>query len=80
MDSAIVDARADRLSSIQYCLMQDISLRPAHESDWDFVAAVTEECMRVYVEQTWGNWITDSRSQDDPSALQIVRFAGHEAG
>jgi GNAT superfamily N-acetyltransferase len=60
--------------------MSDITLRPATEHDWDFVAFVTETCMRDYVEQTWGQWRADSPDDFDADLHQIVLCDGEEIG
>jgi hypothetical protein len=36
--------------------MQNISLRKATTDDAAFALHVTEACMRVYAERTWGTW------------------------
>ncbi len=60
--------------------MSDITLRPATKHDWDFVAFVTEACMRDYVEQTWGQWRADSPEDFDANLHQIVQCDGHDIG
>jgi GNAT superfamily N-acetyltransferase len=58
--------------------MQDISLRPATTSDMEFALHVTEACMRVYAEQTWGAW--NGRADLDTSLDQIIQLAGRDIG
>jgi GNAT superfamily N-acetyltransferase len=60
--------------------MPDITLRPATERDWDFVAFVTETCMRDYVEETWGQWRADSSDDFDANLHQIVRCDCNDIG
>jgi GNAT superfamily N-acetyltransferase len=60
--------------------MRNISLRAADEADWTFVAALTEECMRVYAEQTWGNWFPERQDQFNHATHQIVVVDGREIG
>jgi GNAT superfamily N-acetyltransferase len=56
----------------------DIAFRPATRADAAFVLRVTEACMRVYAEQTWGVW--DGRLDLDTSFDQIVQLAGRDIG
>ena len=56
----------------------DIALRPATRADAAFVLRVTEACMRVYAERTWGIW--DGRFDLDPAFDQIVQRAGRDIG
>lgn len=58
--------------------MHDISLRRAASGDADFAFHVTEACMRVYAEQTWGAW--DGRADFDPAFDQIIQLAGQDIG
>ena len=60
--------------------MSDITLRPATDHDWSFIAFATEACMRDYVEQTWGQWRADSPEDFDADIHQIVRCAGDDIG
>lgn len=56
------------------------SLRSATEADWDFIAALTEKTMRGYAEQTWGQWIAQSRDGFDPVTHQILQDEGGDIG
>jgi GNAT superfamily N-acetyltransferase len=58
--------------------MNDLSLRPATKEDAEFALRVTEACMRVYAEQTWGTW--DGRADLNPAVDKIIRFAGSDIG
>jgi GNAT superfamily N-acetyltransferase len=60
--------------------MPDITLRPAVEQDRDFVASVTEACMRHYVEQTWGQWRPDRPEDFNTNIHQIVQCDGNDIG
>ncbi|CAN7790870.1 GNAT family N-acetyltransferase [Caballeronia sp. LjRoot34] len=60
--------------------MPDIVLRPAVEQDRDFVAFVTETCMRRYVEQTWGQWRADSPDDFNAGIHEIIGCNGEEIG
>jgi GNAT superfamily N-acetyltransferase len=60
--------------------MSDIALRRAVKRDWDFVAFVTETCMRNYVEQTWGQWRPDSPDDFNAGIHQIIRCSGDDIG
>lgn len=60
--------------------MPTILLRPAIESDWNFIAAGEEACIREYAERTWGNWIPQPRSNFEPEIHQIVLSEGDEIG
>ncbi len=61
------------------------TLRPATEDDYDWLWALKQRTMRVYVEQTWGHW--DDGVQDIyfrqgffPEKLAIVVVGGRDAG
>jgi GNAT superfamily N-acetyltransferase len=58
--------------------MPDLFLRPATVSDSGFALEITEACMRVYAEQTWGSW--DGLADFDSACDQIVELAGRHVG
>jgi GNAT superfamily N-acetyltransferase len=58
--------------------MHDISLRPATSGDTAFALHVTEACMRVYAEQTWGTW--NGRGDLDLALDKIIQLAGRDIG
>lgn len=58
--------------------MHDISLRAATSDDAAFALHVTEACMRVYAEQTWGTW--NGCADLDPAFDKIIQLAGHDIG
>ena len=58
--------------------MHQIILRAATSDDAAFALHVTEACMRVYAEQTWGAW--DGRADFDPSFDKIIQLAGTDIG
>ena len=58
--------------------MHQIILRPATSEDAAFALHVTEACMRVYAEQTWGTW--NGRADLDPSFDKIIQLAGTDIG
>jgi hypothetical protein len=58
--------------------MQEIGLRSATSEDATFALYVTEACMRVYAEQTWGSW--NGRANFDPALDNIIVFAGQDIG
>lgn len=58
--------------------MHDISLRPATSGDAEFALHVTEACMRVYAEQTYGSWI--GRPDLDLAFDEIIQLAGSDIG
>jgi GNAT superfamily N-acetyltransferase len=58
--------------------MHNISLRAATSDDAAFALHVTEACMRVYAEQTWGTW--DGRADLDPTFDKIIQLDGHDIG
>jgi GNAT superfamily N-acetyltransferase len=57
--------------------MHNVSLRVA-TSDAAFARRVTEACMRVYAEQTWGRW--DPRADLDLAFDEVVELAGCDIG
>jgi len=62
-----------------------LELRPAAESDFETVFAITMATMRAYVEATWGIWDEAehrSRIRDsfDPSTHRLVHVDGQLAG
>ena len=62
-----------------------LDLRPAAESDFETVFAITMATMRAYVEATWGIWDEAehrSRIRDsfDPSTHRLVHVDGQLAG
>jgi GNAT superfamily N-acetyltransferase len=58
--------------------MQRIILRPATNDDAAFALHVTEACMRLYAEQTWGAW--NGLADFDPSFDKILQLAGIDIG
>jgi GNAT superfamily N-acetyltransferase len=58
--------------------MNDLFLRPATKEDAEFALRVTEACMRVYAEQTWGTW--DGRADLNPTFDKIIQLAGTDIG
>jgi len=58
--------------------MHKIILRPGTSDAAAFALHVTEACMRVYAEQTWGTW--NGRADLDPSFDKIVQLAGTDIG
>lgn len=59
-------------------VMHNISLRVATNEDAAFALHVTEACMRVYAEQTWGSW--DGRADFDLACDKIIQLAEHDIG
>jgi GNAT superfamily N-acetyltransferase len=59
-------------------VMRDVSLRPAISNDAAFALHVTESCMRVYAEQTWGSW--NGRADLDLAFDEVIQFAGRDIG
>ena len=41
--------------------MQTLRLRDATQDDLDLTYAITEDAMRKYIEETWGNWNSDEQ-------------------
>jgi GNAT superfamily N-acetyltransferase len=60
--------------------MSKVALRPATELDREFVALVTEACMRGYVELTWGHWQSSPPEDFQPAIHQIIQCDGDEIG
>jgi GNAT superfamily N-acetyltransferase len=58
--------------------MHDISLRAATSEDAAFALHVTEACMRVYAEQTWGSW--NGHADLDLAFDKIIQLAGRDIG
>lgn len=58
--------------------MDNISLRAATDNDAAFALHVTEACMRVYAEQTYGSW--NGRADLDLAFDKIVELAGRGIG
>ena len=58
--------------------MHEIGLRSATSDDAAFALYVTEACMRVYAEQTWGSW--NGRANFDPALDNILVLAGQDIG
>jgi GNAT superfamily N-acetyltransferase len=58
--------------------MHQIILRPVTSDDAAFALHVTEACMRVYAEQTWGTW--NGRADLDCSFDNIIQLAGTDIG
>ena len=58
--------------------MSNITLRNATTDDAAFALQVTEACMRVYAEQTWGTW--SDRADFDPAVDMIVERDGRGIG
>jgi GNAT superfamily N-acetyltransferase len=58
--------------------MHNISLRAATNHDAAFALHVTEACMRVYAEQTWGTW--DRRADLNIEFDKIIQLAGRDIG
>jgi GNAT superfamily N-acetyltransferase len=58
--------------------MHNVSLRAATSDDAAFALPVTEACMRVYAEQTWGSW--DRRADLDIAFDKIIQLAGRDIG
>src|SRR4026207_2024441 len=63
----------------------DLALQPCSTDDKAFILRVTEEAMRVYVEQTYGSWdASEQRSRldqlFDPSTYRLILVDGVQAG
>jgi GNAT superfamily N-acetyltransferase len=58
--------------------MQEIGLRSATDGDAAFALHVTEACMRVYAEKTWGSW--NGRANFDPALDNVIQLAGQDIG
>jgi hypothetical protein len=59
-------------------VVQNIALRAAVGDDVAFALHVTEACMRVYAEQTWGSW--NGRADLNLSFDEIIQLAGGDIG
>jgi GNAT superfamily N-acetyltransferase len=59
-------------------LVRKVSLRAATSDDAAFALHVTEACMRVYAERTWGTW--DSRDDLNVAVDKIIRLDGRDIG
>ena len=66
-------------------LEQVYALRPAQESDYEWLWELKRWTMRSYVEQTWGLW--DDALQEEffrenfsSETVQIISVDGHDAG
>jgi GNAT superfamily N-acetyltransferase len=59
-------------------VMHNVSLRPAISDDAAFALDVTEACMRVYAEQTWGTWA--GRADFDLAFDEVVQLAERDIG
>jgi GNAT superfamily N-acetyltransferase len=58
--------------------MQNVSLRAATSEDAAFALHVTEACMRVYAEKTWGRW--DGRADLDLAFDEVIQLAPRDIG
>src|SRR5215470_12237192 len=58
--------------------MPNITLRDARTDDAAFALHVTEACMRVYAEQTWGRW--DGRADLQLAFDEVIQYAGLDVG
>jgi GNAT superfamily N-acetyltransferase len=58
--------------------VHNISLRKATTDDAAFALHVTEACMRIYAERTWGTW--NGLADFDPARDVIVERDGHSIG
>src|SRR3974377_2163043 len=59
-------------------VMHDLSLRPATSYDAAFALRVTESCMRIYAEQTWGSW--NGHAGLDLAFDEVIQLAGRDIG
>jgi GNAT superfamily N-acetyltransferase len=59
-------------------VMHNVSLRGATCEDAAFALHVTEACMRVYAEQTWGSW--DGRADLQLAFDKVIQLAGRDIG
>ena len=66
------------LSVMTTKILQKISLRAATSDDAAFALHVTEACMRVYAEQTWGSW--NGRADLDLAFDKIIQLARRDIG
>jgi GNAT superfamily N-acetyltransferase len=58
--------------------MHNISLRAASGDDAAFALHVTEACMRVYAEKSWGSW--NGRADLNLAFDEIIELAGRDIG
>jgi GNAT superfamily N-acetyltransferase len=58
--------------------MRQIALRSATHLDAAFALHVTEACMRVYAEQTWGTW--NGLADLDLGTDEIIQLCGRDIG
>ena len=61
------------------------ALRPAAQSDFEFIYQVTEAAMRPYVEQTFGTWVPEEQRRMagesfEPGVYQIITVKDRAAG
>jgi GNAT superfamily N-acetyltransferase len=59
-------------------IMHNVSLRPATSDDAAFALHVTEVCMRVYAEETWGSW--DGRADLHLTFDEVIQLARRDIG
>jgi GNAT superfamily N-acetyltransferase len=59
-------------------VMHNVSLRAATSEDAAFALHVTEACMRVYAEQTWGSW--DGHADLELAFDKVIQLAGRDIG
>ena len=62
-----------------------LNLRNATDSDLEITYAITEDAMRGYVEQTWGNWVEREQRQKHkdnftPKTHKIIEVENEVAG
>jgi len=65
--------------------MQPVHFRDATEDDLELTYAITEDAMRGYVEQTWGNWNPEEQQQKHrtnftPETYRIILTEGRVVG
>jgi GNAT superfamily N-acetyltransferase len=58
--------------------MHNLFLRAANSEDAAFALHVTEACMRVYAEQSWGSW--DGRADLHLAFDEVIQLAGRDIG
>jgi GNAT superfamily N-acetyltransferase len=77
-----IDRRLSRrclaTSAVPEKFMHNVSLRDTTSDDAAFTLRVTEACMRVYAEQTWGSW--DGRADLNIAFDKIIQLAGSDIG
>jgi GNAT superfamily N-acetyltransferase len=59
-------------------VMDNVSLRATTSEDAAFALHVTEACMRVYAEQTYGSW--DGRADLHLAFDEVIQLAGRDIG